>query len=52
VYHEKWGPTVLCVGLFVAVFVNFVLKVKDGTYADFPRDGGGGSIKHPWKGHS
>jgi len=52
VYHEKWGPTVLCVGLFVAVLVNFVLKGKDGTYADFPRDGGGGSIKHPWKGHS
>ncbi|PGH01045.1 hypothetical protein GX51_05482 [Blastomyces parvus] len=30
VYHEKWGPTVLCVGLLVAVCVNFGLRVKSG----------------------
>jgi len=48
VYHEKWGPTALCVGLVVAVFVNFALKVKDGSFAKTP-DHGGGHIKHPWE---
>ncbi|KAL2374703.1 hypothetical protein RJ035_002094 [Blastomyces gilchristii] len=30
VYHEKWGPTVLCVGLLVAVCINFGLRVRSG----------------------
>ncbi|OJD14131.1 hypothetical protein AJ78_05506 [Emergomyces pasteurianus Ep9510] len=30
VYHEKWGPTVLCMGLFVAVCVNFGLRLREG----------------------
>ncbi|KAI5307886.1 vacuolar transporter chaperone [Ascosphaera atra] len=28
VYHEKWGPTVLCFGLVLCVAVNFGLKLK------------------------
>ncbi|KAG5289350.1 vacuolar transporter chaperone 4 [Histoplasma ohiense] len=30
IYHEKWGPTVLCVGLLVAVCVNFGLRARSG----------------------
>ncbi|PGH19013.1 hypothetical protein AJ79_00047 [Helicocarpus griseus UAMH5409] len=30
VYHERWGPTVLCVGLLVAVCVNFGLRMREG----------------------
>ncbi|KAI5287029.1 vacuolar transporter chaperone [Ascosphaera aggregata] len=29
VYHEKWGPTVLCVGLLGCVLVNFALRIKE-----------------------
>lgn len=29
VYHEKWGPTVLCAGLVVCVMVNFGLRFKE-----------------------
>ncbi|PGH12546.1 hypothetical protein AJ80_06707 [Polytolypa hystricis UAMH7299] len=28
VYHEKWGPTVLCVGLLVSVVLNFGLRLS------------------------
>ncbi|KAL1955360.1 hypothetical protein VTO42DRAFT_8642 [Malbranchea cinnamomea] len=28
VYYEKWGPTILCVGLLVSVILNFALKAK------------------------
>lgn len=27
VYHEKWGPTILCLGVLVAVIVNFSLRL-------------------------
>ena len=30
VYYEKWGPTVLCFGLFVSVILNIGLKIKSG----------------------
>ncbi|KAF2088653.1 putative vacuolar transporter chaperone [Saccharata proteae CBS 121410] len=34
-YHDKWGPSVLCVGLLVAVAISFGLRMaggKDGLY--------------------
>lgn len=30
VYYEKWGPTVLGVGLILAVLINFGLRVRQG----------------------
>lgn len=30
VYHEKFGPTFLCLGLLAALLVNFILRVKHG----------------------
>lgn len=38
-YHDPYGPTALCVGLFIAVAVSFGLRFKDG------RDGSGGGLK-------
>ncbi|MCJ1353931.1 MAG: vacuolar transporter chaperone [Icmadophila ericetorum] len=35
-YHEKWGPTALCVGVLMAVAVSFVVRVVVGN-----GDGGG-----------
>ncbi|KAH8726462.1 VTC domain-containing protein [Phaeosphaeriaceae sp. PMI808] len=32
VYHDRWGPTVLCLGLFVAVVVSFGLRIGKGGY--------------------
>jgi len=29
-YHDRVGPTVLCVGLFVAVAINFGLRIGEG----------------------
>jgi DNA replication licensing factor MCM4 len=26
VYYEKWGPTVLCIGMLVSVVLNFGLR--------------------------
>ncbi|KAF2834857.1 SPX-domain-containing protein [Patellaria atrata CBS 101060] len=31
-YHDWWGPSVLCVGLFVAVAVSFGFRVARGGY--------------------
>jgi vacuolar transporter chaperone complex subunit 4 len=28
-YHDKWGPSVLCISLLVAVIANFALELKD-----------------------
>ncbi|KAL1310889.1 hypothetical protein AAFC00_001120 [Neodothiora populina] len=36
-YHDAWGPSVLCVGLFVAVGVSFGIRFGYG--------GGGGGLK-------
>lgn len=30
VYHDKWGPSALCVGLFVAVAVSFGVRWREG----------------------
>jgi uncharacterized membrane protein YidH (DUF202 family) len=38
VYHEKWGPTILCLGLLAAVLVNFGLRIRNG---EFVNDGDG-----------
>ncbi|KAJ5896937.1 Vacuolar transporter chaperone 4 [Penicillium subrubescens] len=41
VYYEKWGPTVVSVGLVAVVLVNFALRVKAGGFmaGDLPLDG-------------
>ena len=31
-YHDRWGPTLLCLGLLAAVLVNFGLLLSDGGY--------------------
>ncbi|OKL55620.1 Vacuolar transporter chaperone 4 [Talaromyces atroroseus] len=31
IYYEKWGPTMLCLGLLLAVLVNFILRVRHGN---------------------
>jgi|TARA_R110002003_G_scaffold391_1_gene19421 uncharacterized membrane protein YidH (DUF202 family) len=40
-YHDKWGPTLLCVGLFLAVSVSFGYRFGKG---------GGGGLKGDLKG--
>lgn len=32
VYYEKWGPTVVSVGLVTVVLINFGLRVKAGGF--------------------
>ncbi|KAF2135025.1 SPX-domain-containing protein [Dothidotthia symphoricarpi CBS 119687] len=32
VYHDKWGPTLLCVGLFCAVALSFGFRFGKGGY--------------------
>ena len=31
-YHDKWGPTLLCVGLLVAVGVSFGFRLGGGGW--------------------
>lgn len=31
-YHDKWGPSVLCAGLFIAVAVSFGVRLGDGGW--------------------
>ena len=33
-YHDRWGPTVLCVGLLAAVAVNFGVRLGQGGWLD------------------
>ncbi|KAL2217731.1 vacuolar transporter chaperone 4 [Thermoascus aurantiacus ATCC 26904] len=40
VYHEKWGPTLLCIGLVVAVAFNFALRMRHGGMMDDGYDRG------------
>lgn len=41
VYYEKWGPTVVGVGLVVVILVNFGLRVRQsGFVSDVGRQGG------------
>jgi uncharacterized membrane protein YidH (DUF202 family) len=46
VYHEKWGPTLLCLGLLTAVLVNFILRIRHGG---FTMDDDDRSPKHGWE---
>lgn len=41
VYYEKWGPTIVSVGLMTVVLVNFGLRVKAGGFmaGKLPLDG-------------
>lgn len=39
VYHEAWGPTVLCLGLVAAICVNFGLRLRGGGFT-LPENGG------------
>jgi hypothetical protein len=33
-YHDKYGPTLLCVGLLAAVSLNFVFRIReDGWFS-------------------
>jgi len=41
-YHDRWGPTALCIGLLVAVAVSFGLRLRDGV-------GGEGGLKGGFK---
>ncbi len=34
-YHDKYGPTVLCGALFVAVVINGVFELKDREFIKF-----------------
>ena len=43
-YHDRYGPTILCLGLLAAVAVNFVFRVReDGWFREqgLPLDGTG-----------
>jgi hypothetical protein len=31
-YHDKWGPSLLCLGLFVAVAISFGVRLGDGGW--------------------
>lgn len=44
VYYEKWGPTVLGVGLVLAVLLNFILRVRQSDFIA-PEDGVGGDLR-------
>ena len=33
-YHDKWGPSVLCVGLVVAVGISFGYRLSNGGEGD------------------
>ncbi|KAK8206286.1 VTC domain-containing protein [Phyllosticta capitalensis] len=43
-YHDKYGPTALCLGLFCAVLVSFVMRMSAGE------DGWKGGLKDGMKG--
>lgn len=30
-YHDKWGPSFLCVGLVIAVAISFAYRFSDGA---------------------
>ena len=44
VYYEKWGPTVVGVGLAVVLLVNFILRARQAEFNardDYPGNGQG-----------
>lgn len=36
VYYERWGPTVISVGLVVIILINFILRVRAGGFMSEP----------------
>lgn len=40
IYHEKWGPSILCAGLVVAFMVNAGLRLRGGNIDGDPARGG------------
>ncbi|CAI7622859.1 unnamed protein product [Penicillium glandicola] len=50
VYYERWGPTVVSIGLVVIILVNFALRVREGGFMAAPgsegepRRGGHGEL--------
>ncbi|KAJ5861217.1 uncharacterized protein N7529_008527 [Penicillium soppii] len=42
VYYERWGPTVVSVGLVVIILVNFALRVRAGGFMAEPGSGSPG----------
>lgn len=39
VYYERWGPTVVSVGLVVIILINFALRVRAGGFMAEPSQG-------------
>ncbi|CAG7963245.1 unnamed protein product [Penicillium olsonii] len=39
VYYERWGPTVVSVGLVVIILINFGLRVREGGFMTEPGKG-------------
>ncbi|PSN64467.1 SPX-domain-containing protein [Corynespora cassiicola Philippines] len=39
-YHDKWGPTLLCLGLLIAVAISFGFRLGKGGYDGGLKDGG------------
>ncbi|CAG8018426.1 unnamed protein product [Penicillium olsonii] len=39
VYYERWGPTVVSVGLVVIILINFGLRVREGGFMAEPGKG-------------
>ncbi|KAJ5334005.1 Vacuolar transporter chaperone (Vtc4) [Penicillium brevicompactum] len=36
VYYERWGPTVISIGLVVIILINFILRVRAGGFMSEP----------------
>ncbi|CAG8072945.1 unnamed protein product [Penicillium salamii] len=47
VYYERWGPTVVSVGLVVIILVNFILRVRAGGFMAEPGKGSSGPSRSP-----
>lgn len=39
-YHDKWGPTLLCMGLLAAVAISFGFRIAGGGFGGGLKDGG------------
>ena len=44
VYYEKWGPTVLGLGLVLVVLVNFTLRIREGGFLEKGNNHKGSSV--------
>jgi hypothetical protein len=46
VYYERWGPTVVSIGLVVIILLNFGLRVRMGGFIALPGSQGSGGERH------